>query len=417
VGSQSLIDKRIYSAVLVAATALALLRQQVAQGSISDSVWAEDGWMPLCVVANGHGACLGDQVNGYWPVFHRVLAEAFALVPMSIWPWLFPVIGALLAGGVALATFVVLVRMANPFFAGLAALSTVLIPFMGMEYINVVGNIHWSLLIIAMLTILSIGRNDDSGWVHVVVLFSAGLANPASFVLIGYVLVLAVFGLLRRRTALVFARAASVGWIIQVGMIGLFGGADRVGTSFTFEEKLTAFANSSLGIIPGLRAFGNTPVSFLSVSTRLLPILVVVGMFAVVGWLILDASRSEITRRLAAFGLAVQVLGAFLLLILDESPRYVYVVVALNSVWMIGMVGVSWNPGRISRVIVIGVCAALWLPGFAAGPYRTTPSEVSWQDQLNNAQSACLSGAESVTFHFAPERSYETEVSCRVFVD
>ena len=65
-----------------------------------------------------------------------------------------------------------------------------------------------------------------------------GLANPASFVLMNYVLVLAVFGLLRRRTALVFACAASVGWIIQMAMIVLFKGTELVGTSMSFGEKV-----------------------------------------------------------------------------------------------------------------------------------------------------------------------------------
>jgi hypothetical protein len=109
-------------------------------------------------------------------------------------------------------------------------------------------------------------------------------------------MVLAVSHLMRHRTALVLGSAALAGWITQIGMISLFDGTERVGTSFTFEEKLVAFANSSLRVVPGLRAFSNTPVSFLSVSTRLFPILVVIGVFAIVGWLILiprDRKSSE----------------------------------------------------------------------------------------------------------------------------
>ena len=394
-----------------------MLRQVVGERASFDSVWAEDGWMPLCVVANGHGTCLDDQVNGFWPIFHRLLAEAFALVPMSLWPWLLPISGALLTGGVAVVVFQVVSRLVGVFTGGVASAATVLLPFLGMEYINVVGNIHWSLLIIGMLTILSVGRDDNLNRFHVGVLFLAGLANPASFVLVGYVMVLAVFRLMQHRTSLVLGSAALAGWIIQMGMISLFDGTERVGTSFTFEEKLVAFANSSLRVVPGLRAFSNTPVSFLSVSTRLFPILVVIGVFAIVGWLIVNTSGSEIRRRFAAFGLATQVLGAFVLLILDENPRYVYVVVALNTLWVVGLIGTRWQPGLVGRVMAVAVCALLWLPGFPAGPYRTTPSDVSWHEQLANATVTCAGGAESVTLHFAPERIYETEVSCRVFTD
>jgi hypothetical protein len=111
------------------------------------------------------------------------------------------------------------------------------------------------------------------------------------------------------------------------------------------------------------------------------------------------------------------VLGAFELLILDENPRYVYVVVALNTLWVEGLIGTRWQPGLVGRVMAVAVCALLWLPGFPAEPYRTTPSDVSWHEQLANATVTCAGGAESVTLHFAPERIYETEVSCRVFTD
>ena len=403
--------------IVAISTGISLTRQAAGSGTPFASVWAEDGWIPLCVATNGHGSCLSEQVNGYWPIFHRLLAEVFALVPLSAWPWLFPFFGAILAGGVALTTFVVFVKMVNPFFAGLVALSTVLIPFLGMEYLNVVGNIHWAFLMIGMLTILSMEPTDRVRSSHVVLMFIAGLSNPAGFVLVGYVLLLGLFGLLHRRAAVALAWATLLGWLFQMTAIGFFDGTERVGTAFTFEEKLTAFANSTLGVVPGLRAFSNTPVSFLSVSTRLFPLVVAVSVFAVVVWLVADRTKSEHVRRLAAFGLATQVLGAFLLLILDENPRYVYVVVALNTVWVVGMLGAKWNSGLLGKSLVVVVCAALWLPGFAAGPYRTTPSDVPWQDQLDNAQSACLSGAESVTLHFAPERVYGTEVPCGVFVD
>jgi hypothetical protein len=130
--------------------------------------------MPLCVVSNGHGACLDDQVNGFWPFFHRLLAEAFALVPMSLWPWLLPISGALLTGGVAVVVFHVVSRLVGAFTGGVASAATVLLPFLGMEYINVVGNIHWLLLIIGMLTILSVGRDDDLNRFHAGVLFLVG---------------------------------------------------------------------------------------------------------------------------------------------------------------------------------------------------------------------------------------------------
>ena len=397
-------------ATFVVASVLVFLRQLAGSTAVTKSVWAEDGWIPLCVVSRGSGRCLAEQVNGYWPIVHRLLAEPLALIPMGWWPLVFPLLAALLISLLVLSVFQTLRHVGGIPSAIAGSLGIVLIPTLGMEFINVLGNIHWVILMAAMVIMISPIREKRFGVVLLLV-FVAGIANPASFVLVILVALLRISRVMPTKQALKIGAAALTGWLLQVLAVLVFKGTDRVGTSFTLEEKMLNVVNSFLGVIPGLRIDSTQSVSFLATSTRLTPYVGFAVLLTFLIVLIMRRGTSHSLKAFASFGLTTQALSIFLLLILDPNPRYVFVVIALNLIWVVGMIGASVRRTRVMYLFALAL-ALLSLPGFAAGPYRSTPSDVSWSDQLENARIACAEGAETVEFHFAPERSYPTVVNC-----
>jgi len=329
---------------------------------------------------------------------------------MRWWPLLFPILAALLTGFLTLMVFRTLQQLVGVSTALASSIGITLTPTLGMEFINVVGNMHWILLMLAMVLLISPVHEKRFGLVLLLV-FGAGIANPASFVLVVLVGLLRLVDVVDTKQALKIGSTALAGWFLQVLAILGFKGTDRVGTTFTLEEKMLNVVNSFLGVIPGLRIDSTQSVSFLATSTRLTPY---VGFAALLAFLVTSITRrgsSSAVRTFASFGLTTQALSIFLLLILDPNPRYVFVVIALNLIWVVGMIGASVRRTRVMYLFALAL-ALLSLPGFAAGPYRSTPSDVSWSDQLENARTACAEGAETVEFHFAPERSYPTVVKC-----
>jgi hypothetical protein len=396
--------------VVLLTSLVMLVRGFFSSTNLHSSVWAEDGWIPLCVVARGNGSCLAEQVNGYWPIVHRLLAEPLSMLPLTWWPMFFPVLAALITALLILLIFRTLQQVVGILAAIAGSVGIVLTPALGMEFINVVGNVHWILLMAAMVLLISPIRKERFRVVLLLV-FMAGIANPASFVLVVLVGLLSFVGGMESKEALKIGFSAMFGWLIQLLAILGFSGTDRVGTSFTIEEKMLNVVNSFLGVIPGLRIDSTQSVSFLATSTRLTPYVCFLVLLAFLVALIANRRNSLTMRKFASFGVTTQILSIFLLLILDPNPRYVFVVVALNLVWVVGMVGVFARQPRIMYAFVVGL-VLMSLPGFSAGPYRSTPSDVSWSDQLEKARRECAQGAERIELHFAPERSYPTMVEC-----
>jgi hypothetical protein len=388
-----------------------VFRQVLGSHNKYDSIWAEDGWVQLCVVAKGHGSCLDEQVNGYWPIVHRLIAELLSLLPLSWWPAASPLFAALLLGALVTVTFGVLRDLAGSGAAVLGSAAIVLSPSLGMEFINVLGNVHWILLMAAMFMLIRPNRVGRVKWNILMLVFVASLSNPAGFVLILLVVVLRLVGLHATNDAWRLGGVALAGWITQAGAIVLFGGTQRVGTSFSFEEKLLSVVNSFLGIVPGLRIDTTQSVSFLAVSTRLTSFVSLLALVLFLLMRLLDAKSGSQLRALASLGFATQALALFLMLILDPNPRYLFVIIALNSVWVAGMIGLTLRR-NLTTAFVLGALILMALPGFAVGPYRSTPSEVSWREQIRRAQTDCSSGAIEVELFFAPERSYPTVVKC-----
>lgn len=329
---------------------------------------------------------------------------------MESWSFVFPVLAALFTACFVLFLFRMLQQVVGTPSAGAGSVGIVLTPTLGMEFINVVGNVHWILLMSSMVLLISPILEKRFGAVLLTVAI-AGIANPASFVLVVLVGLLRLIGRMSSRDAFKMGSSALLGWLVQVLAILVFNGTDRVGTSFTLEEKMLNVVNSFLGVIPGLRIDSIQSVSFLATSTRFTPYVFFAVLLVFLIVVITNRRRSQAVRTFASFGLTTQVLSIFLLLILDPNPRYVFVIIALNLVWIAGMIGDATRQSRIMHAFAVGLIL-LSLPGFSAGPYRSTPSDVSWGDQLQNARIKCADGAETVEFHFAPERSYPTTVKC-----
>ena len=394
------------------ATLISFFRQIAGEQSLFESIWAEDGWIPLCVVRGGHGTCLGNSVNGYWPIVHRLVAEPLALLPMTIWPVLFPILGAALMGVLCYVVCRFVGRTTEPFLAWLCGLGVVLVPVLGVEFLNVFGNVHWILLMVAMVLVALRDEESPSSWSISAFLFLAALSNPAGFVIPGMIMLMwlgrkASFAELARPLSL-----STIGWLIQFGAIARFGGVDRVGTSSSVAEKIDSWASTIVGVVPGMSVSREGTSSFLFVSSRFTPVLVVLLTVGLVAVIFFGRGVKEIPRRFALLGIGSQGLTAFLVVVLDENPRYTFVLVALNLIWIVGLIGSMFSTTPVLKAALLCLLLIAPLAGFKAGSYRTTPSSVNWQEQMDNARERCAGGASTVELFFAPNRTYVTEVSC-----
>ena len=409
-----LIPRTREQAVIVAAVGatVSFLRHLIAGTHMFRSIWAEDGWITLCVVDRGHASCLYQPVNGYWPIVHRVVAEPLALLPMSVWPVLFPILGAALMGVLCGVVYRCVEKLMGRFLGWLCGLGIVLVPVLGVEFLNVFGNVHWVLLMLAMVVVALREEITSIQRLVPVFLFVAALSNPAGFVIPAMIMLLWV-GRMANLNALVRPLFSStVGWLIQVVAIAQFDGVDRVGTSSSTAEKIDSWASTIFGVVPGLSVSREGTSSFLFVSSRFTPALVVLITLGLVAAIFFGRGFKEVQRRFALLGIGSQVLTAFLVVILDENPRYTFVLVALNLIWIVGLIGSTFSISPALKAVLVCLLLVAPLAGFKAGSYRTTPSEISWQDQLDSAKEQCDSGASTVEMFFAPGRTYVTEVSC-----
>ena len=376
------------------------------------SIWAEDGWIPLCAKAKGHGSCLGEPVNGYWPIAHRLIAEPIALIDLPLWPYVFPVLGAFALSALSAVIFYVVGRLTSFFWGCVLAFGVVLTPVLGVEFLNVLGNIHWILLASAMLVLAGSYPLKRNGLLIAVFLFIAAVSSPAGFIIPAMIMLLVVTRLsILRGVAWPFFFSL-VGWVIQVLAVVKFDGGQRIGSSLSMVERIDGWANSIVGTVPGLSVGRVGPQSFLFVSSRLTPTLIVVLTLITLGLIALHSKSTEVQRRFCVIGIGTQALNAFLLLILDENPRYTFVLVALNLVWIVGLVGSLVGSRFYLRAVLVFLIIVAPLSGFKSGSYRDTPSSITWQEQLESAQAQCRAGAEEVELFFAPGRTYATEVPC-----
>ena len=399
-------------AVVLTALAVSLARQLVQIEHFGSAIWAEDGWIPVCVIQHGHGSCLSQSVNGYWPVIHRLAAEPLAMVPITVWPFLFPILGAALMGVLCGVVYRYVGEGTESFLGWLTALGVVLVPVLGVEFLNVFGNVHWILLMVAMVMIALREANSLSHWPISVFFLTAALSNPAGFV-IPVMIMLMWLGRRSKFVSLVKPLVLSmIGWSIQVAAIARFGGVDRVGTSSSVAEKIDSWASTIVGVVPGMSVSREGVSSFLFVSSSFTPALVVLLTLGLIAVIYFGKGFKEVQRRFALLGIGSQGLTAFLVVILDENPRYTFVLVALNLIWIVGLIGSSVSVTSVLRAVLVCLLLVAPLAGFRAGSYRTTPSSESWQEQLDKASELCSSGASTVELFFAPGRTYVTEVSC-----
>jgi len=374
------------------------------------SIWAEDGWTLLCSRERGVGRCLLEPVNGYWPVFHRAYSEVVAPLPVSLWPVMLPISGAALTALLS----VVLARATAPFdslvLRGVIVFSPVMLPTLGLEFINVVGNVHWIVLMVSILHLLSVDFGAPTRRRDHVLLFLGGLSGPAGFATIVAVLGVTIARRVTVRRSGSVLVAAVTGFVIQATMIAVHRGDGRLGSSLDYRERAEAIANDVLGLVPGLNATREVPISFLSYSSAFTPVVLAVAI-AFLGLLALVRARHERVRVGGAMLCTTLSISVFLALTIDPNPRYEYVVGLLGTtalLWMLSGASVPQRAGSVAACLLM----ILWLPAFGVGPFRSTGSDVGWRTQVEEARLACDAGAASVSLHFAPERFLEELVPC-----
>jgi hypothetical protein len=121
--------------------------------AITETLWAEDGFHPQCVVNEGFLRCLEEPYNGFMHLVPRLIAGVVALVPIDEWALAANLFAAALAGLVAGGMFVRTRRAhVSPEIAVVLALLVVIHSSLSAESVNSYANSY--ILLAYLLTVL-----------------------------------------------------------------------------------------------------------------------------------------------------------------------------------------------------------------------------------------------------------------------
>ncbi len=357
--------------------------------SLTTVLWAEDGLFPLCVQKAGFLGCLFDPFAGYSIFVPRVLAGVTALFPVSAWPVVVLVLGALLAGLTGAFGFWWLRRYGLGWFASaVIALLPVLAPIVGMESINVIASVYMPMLFLAVL-FLALPLRPLPTWPLAVFFLVAALTIPSMGILLAVLLVQALLRAVRWRDALVLGGAIVVGvtvqWVVSRGAT-----KPRVlETSIdSLRSWVEAVPTAILTFWPGL-SFGETTVftNYVSRPSALTAWAVVVALLAV--GLVLVFRRDARLRGVGLLVLAGLALGAFPSVIGYANNRYFVVPCLLWAAALLVWLDPAIRRARwwwlAAAVVLVGV---IWWPAVPASAWRTTPAP-SWPDEVARVVAAC----------------------------
>ncbi len=397
----------------LAAAAITVLRLWLGDPrSLTDVLWAEDGYFPSCVRTEGGLECLTQSFAGYFLLVPRTAAILIAPLPLESWPLASVLTAALVTG---LCASVVVWSLRDAGLSGrasaLGGLTLPLSPLYGLEVIGVVASAYVPLVVAATVIVaLTHPVRAASRALIFTFLLVTALTMPSVAVLLLVILIRALARDLGLRVAAEWLAALLVGLFVQA--LVAFSAPDGRGLSLSRESLrnwVDGVTDSVLSVIPGLSW---ALVDF----TPLFPLRapwygpwILVGSALGVSALAVAAAMSSRGRpdrrslRVALLVLAGLGLSLFPSLAGTFSYRYF---VAPVAIWLIAAL-VLIDPWltRIRRqtfAACVALMAVLWVPSFAASQVRSSPAP-SWSEELTRAASACkTSGFQEVVVVFTP---------------
>lgn len=376
--------------VALASAAISVGRLWLANpDSLTTVLWAEDGLFPLCVAKVGWLSCLFDPFAGYSIFVPRVLAGVTALFPVSAWPVVVLVLGALLAALTGGWAFWWVRRYGLGVFVSVAvALLPVLTPIVGMESLNVIASVYMPMLFLGVL-FLALPLDRMPVWPLVVFFALTALTIPSAAIFLALLAFQTAVRRIRWTHAAAFAGATAVGLVGQWVVAQSAAKPREITPSL---ETLDAWARSvptavltfwpglSLGEVSVFTNYVSRPsewTGWLAVGT-----LLVVGVLALL-------TRDARVRGVGLLVLSGLALGAFPSVIGWANNRY-FVVPCL--LWAAALL-VALDPViRRTRwwwlALLVAFVAVIWWPAMPASAWRTTPAP-NWPDEVARVVAAC----------------------------
>jgi len=380
--------------------------------SITDVLWAEDGYFPSCVRSEGGIECLTQPFAGYFLLIPRLAAMLIAPLPLEFWPIASVLLAALVTGLTAGGVFWALRDAGLSGRASvLGALALPISPLFGLEVIGVLASAYVPLLVAS--TVVVILASPDRGWSRVttsLLLLVTALTMPSAAVLLLVLLVRLVARDLQLRVWFEWLAALCVGLFVQA--LVAFSAPDGRGLGISRESLrnwVDGVTDSALSVLPGLawsqadftslfplRAPWYGPWLFVGVALSLSVLAAAAAVFT--------RGRPD-PRSLHVALLVLAGLGLSLFPSLAGTFSYRYFVAPV-ALWLIAVLVAAdpWSKSlsRRSFVACIALVALLWAPSFAASQVRSSPAP-SWLAELDRAALQCeKSGSEEVEVVFTP---------------
>ena len=357
--------------------------------SLTQVLWAEDGVFPLCIHKADFISCVVDPFAGYLLVAPRMLAGIVSFFPLSDWAVVANVVAAVVAGVITGLAYLILRRGGmGQVVSVLGGLIPVMIPIVGYEAVQSLGNVYqWLLYVSVLAVVFSSALNR---WVVFALLLLTTLTMPTTVLLLPLVVLWWLRKSISLSTLIAWSGALLGGGLAQF-LVASNATKPRAvelapdGVSTWANSLLPAFATN----IPGLGSTGSGPSAFPTIEQwswtwLILGAIVGLGVFLVVrGW---PAGNSATVGALVLTGV---VLSAFPTIFDGPGNRYFVVPVMLLTLAVLVslnelLFSSTWWVGGIVVLVVLG----LWLPQLPAGAFRSTPAP-AWSDEVARVSAAC----------------------------
>ncbi len=354
--------------------------------SLTQVLWAEDGVFPLCIQKADFVSCVVDPFAGYLLVTPRLLAGIVSFFPLSDWAVVANVVAAVVAGVITGLAYLILRRGGmGQVVSVLGGLIPVMIPIVGYEAVQSLGNVYqWLLYVSVLALVFSSALNR---WVVFALLLLTTLTMPTTVLLLPLVVVWWLRKSIGFSTLIAWSGALLGGGLAQFVVAS---NATKPRAVELASDGVSTWANSVLPAfmtnIPGFGAVGSDPSAFPTIQQWSWGWLVVAALVVLGVLLLVRGGNSAAVGALVLMGV---VLSAFPAIFDGSGNRYfvvpvmlwsLAVLVSLNEV----LFSSTWVAGALVAVVVLG----LWLPQFPAGAFRSTPAP-AWGDEVARVFAAC----------------------------
>ncbi len=354
--------------------------------SLTQVLWAEDGVFPLCIQKADFVSCVADPFAGYLLVTPRLLAGIVSFFPLSDWAAVANAVAAVAAGVITGLAYLILRRGGmGQVVSVLGGLIPVMIPIVGYEAVQSLGNVYqWLLYVSVLALVFSSALNR---WVVFALLLLTTLTMPTTVLLLPLVVVWWLRKSISFSTLIAWSGALLGGGLAQFVVAS---NATKPRAVELGPEGVSTWANSVLPAfmtnIPGFGADGSDPSAFPTIQQWSWGWLVVAAL-VVLGVLLL--MRGGNLAAVGALVLTGVVLSAFPAIFDGSGNRYFVVPVMLFTLAVLVslnelLFSSTWWVGGIVVLVVLG----LWLPQFSAGAFRSTPAP-AWSDEVARVFAAC----------------------------